>query len=50
MNITIWDLTPEAYMDKLGFTQEEKDWAALLYSVLRAVGPQPSQPMVPVRP
>ena len=34
LNITIWDLTPEAYMDKLGFTQEEKDWAALLYSVL----------------
>lgn len=34
LNITIWDLTPEAYMDKLGFTQEEKDWAALLYSVM----------------
>ncbi len=34
LNITIWDLTPDAYMDKLGFSQEEKDWAALLYSVL----------------
>ena len=34
LHIAIWDLTPDAYMDKLGFTQEEKDWAALLYSVL----------------
>ncbi len=34
LNIFIRDLTPEEYMDKLGFTQEEKDWAALLYSVL----------------
>lgn len=34
LSITVRDLTPEAYMDKLGFTQEEKDWAALLYSVL----------------
>jgi len=34
LKITVRDLTPEKYMDKLGFTQEEKDWAALLYSVL----------------
>jgi len=34
LKITVKDLTPEKYMDKLGFTQEEKDWAALLYSVL----------------
>ena len=34
LNISIWDLTPEAYMDRLNFTQEEKDWAALLYSVM----------------
>jgi len=34
LNISVWDLTPEAYMDRLGFTQEEKDWATLLYSVM----------------
>ena len=34
LSITVRDLTPDAYMDKLGFTQEEKDWAALLCSVL----------------
>lgn len=34
LNISIWDLTPEAYMNRLGFSQEEKDWAALLYSVM----------------
>lgn len=34
LNISIWDLTPEAYMSRLNFTQEEKDWAALLYSVM----------------
>lgn len=34
LHISVWDLTPDAYMDKLGFTQEEKDWAALLYSVM----------------
>lgn len=34
LNISISDLTPEAYMDRLGFSQEEKDWAALLYSAL----------------
>lgn len=34
LNISIWDLTPEAYMNRLGFSQEEKDWAALLYSTL----------------
>ena len=34
LNISVWDLTPEAYMDRLGFSQEEKDWAALLYSVM----------------
>ena len=34
LNISIWDLTPEAYMTRLNFTQEEKDWAALLYSVM----------------
>ena len=27
-------MTPEAYMEKLGFTDEEKEWASLLYSVL----------------
>ena len=34
LNITVWDMTPEAYMEKLGFTDEEKEWASLLYSVL----------------
>lgn len=34
LNISVWDLTPEAYMNRLNFTQEEKDWAALLYSVM----------------
>ena len=34
LEISVRDMAPEAYMDKLGFTQEEKDWAALLYSVL----------------
>ena len=34
LNISVWDLTPETYMDRLNFTQEEKDWAALLYSVM----------------
>lgn len=27
LNISIWDLTPEAYMDRFGFSQVEKDWA-----------------------
>ena len=34
LNISVRDLTPEEYMDKLGFTQEQKDWAALLYSTI----------------
>ncbi len=34
LKISVWDLTPEAYMARLNFTQEEKDWAALLYSVM----------------
>lgn len=34
LHISVQDLSPEAYMDRLGFTQEERDWAALLYSVL----------------
>ena len=34
LNISVWDLTPEAYMTRLGFSQAEKDWATLLYSVL----------------
>ena len=34
LNIFVRDLTPEEYMDKLNFTQEERDWAALLYSTL----------------
>lgn len=34
LNISVRDLTPEEYMNKLRFTQEEKDWAALLYSTL----------------
>ena len=34
LNISVWDLTPEAYMDRLDFSQAEKDWAALLYSVM----------------
>lgn len=34
LNISVWDLTLEAYMTRLNFTQEEKDWAALLYSVM----------------
>ena len=34
LNISVWDLTPEAYMTRLGFSQEEKDWASLLYSVM----------------
>ncbi len=34
LNISVWDLTPEAYMDRLGFAPEEKKWAELLYSVM----------------
>ena len=34
LNISVWDLTPEAYMTRLGFSQAEKDWATLLYSVM----------------
>lgn len=34
LNISVWDLTPEAYMNRLGFSQEEKKWAELLYSVM----------------
>lgn len=34
LNISVWDLTPEAYMDRLGFSLEEKKWAELLYSVM----------------
>ena len=34
LNISVWDLTPEAYMNRLGFSQSEKDWASLLYSVM----------------
>lgn len=34
LHISVQDLSPEAYMDRLGFTQEERDWAALLYSAL----------------
>ena len=35
LHISVWDLTPEAYMDRLNFTDEEKKWAALLYSVMK---------------
>ena len=31
LHISVQDMSPQAYMDALGFTQEEKDWAALLY-------------------
>lgn len=34
LSIFVRDLTPEDYMNKLGFTQEEKDWATLLYTTL----------------
>lgn len=34
LNISVWDRTPEAYMDRLGFTDAEKKWAELLYSVM----------------
>ena len=34
LNISVWDLTPEVYMNRLGFSQAEKDWASLLYSVM----------------
>ncbi len=34
LNISVWDLSPEAYMDRLGFSQEEKDWASALYSIM----------------
>lgn len=34
LNISVWDLTPEAYMDRLGFSDAEKKWAELLYSVM----------------
>ena len=34
LNISIWDLTPEAYMNRLGFSSEEKKWAELPYSVM----------------
>ena len=34
LNISVWDLTPEAYMDRLEFSSAEKKWAELLYSVM----------------
>jgi len=34
LNISVWDLTPEAFMDRLGFSREEKDWAGALYSIM----------------
>ncbi len=34
LNISVWDLSLEAYMDRLGFSPEEKDWARLLYSMM----------------
>ncbi len=34
LNISIRDMTPEEYMNRLGFSEEEKEWAALLYSVM----------------
>lgn len=34
LNISVWDLTPETYMDQLSFTQEEKGWAKALYTVM----------------
>lgn len=34
LSIFVKDLTPEAYMRKLGFSEEEKDWARLLYSTI----------------
>ena len=34
LNISVWDLTPEMYMDRLGFSDEEKKWSELLYSVM----------------
>lgn len=34
LSIFVRDMTPEEYMDALGFSEEEKDWAALLYSTL----------------
>ena len=34
LNISVWDLTPESYMDRLGFSSAEKKWAGLLYSVM----------------
>jgi len=34
LNISVWDLTPEAFMDRLGFSPEEKDWAGALYSIM----------------
>lgn len=34
LSISVRDMTPEEYMDALGFSEEEKDWAALLYSTL----------------
>lgn len=34
LNISVWDLTPDAYMDRLGFSDEEEKWSELLYSVM----------------
>ena len=34
LSIFVRDMTPEEYMDALGFSEEEKDWASLLYSTL----------------
>ncbi len=34
LNISVWDLTPEAFMDRLGFSWEEKGWAGALYSIM----------------
>lgn len=39
LKVNVKDINPEELMDKLGFTDEERDWARLLYSTLESERP-----------
>lgn len=34
LTISVWDLNPEGFMDALGFSDQQRDWAGLLYSTM----------------
>jgi hypothetical protein len=35
IKIDVWDMDPSAFMDFLGFTDEQRNWAELLESTIR---------------